>query len=255
MRKSLMMAALLGTFAVPVAVMAEEVAEPASPHTISYNVGLYSQYIFRGLTQTAENAALQGGVDYSHSSGFYVGLWGSNISWLEDFGAYKESSLELDIYGGYKGGIGETGITYDVGLLQYYYPGHKLTGFANANTTEVYGAVGYKWVTAKYSYALTNAFGVVDSDGASYTELNAAIPILDTGLTAIAHVGRQEFEGTGNGIADYSDWKLGLTKSWANGINVGGYYTDTDADKGFYTPAGGEFIGKEQFTAFVQKTF
>ena len=253
MRKSLMVAALLGTFAAPAAVMAEEAAAPASPHTISYNVGLYSQYIFRGLTQTGENAALQGGVDYTHSSGFYLGSWGSNISWLEDAGAYKNSSLELDVYGGFKKELGETGIVYDLGLLQYIYPGNNRSGFVNANTTEVYGALGWKWVTAKYSYALTNAFGTADSKGADYIELNGAVPILDTGLTAIAHIGRQKFKDATDD-ADYTDWKIGLTKSWTNGINVGGYYTDTDADKNFYRLAG-EFIGKEQVTVFVQKTF
>ncbi|HZV98095.1 MAG TPA: TorF family putative porin [Methylophilaceae bacterium] len=251
MRKSLMLAAVLGTFALPTAVMAEE---PASPHTISYNVGLYSQYIFRGLTQTAEKPALQGGVDYTHSSGFYLGTWGSNISWLQDFNFYKESSLEIDVYGGYKNTIGETGITYDVGLLQYIYPGNKLTGVPNANTTEVYGALGWKWITGKYSHALTNAFGNIDSKDSFYAELNAAVPLWESGFTVIAHVGKQKIEGQAD-IATYSDWKLGLTKSWTNGINVGGYYTDTDADKSYYTPAGGEYIGKEQFTAFVQKTF
>jgi uncharacterized protein (TIGR02001 family) len=260
MRKSLMVAALLGTFAAPAAVMAEEAAAPASPHTISYNVGLYSQYIFRGLTQTAEKPALQGGVDYSHASGFYAGMWGSNISWLQDFGAYSESSAEIDVYGGYKNTIGETGISYDVGLLQYYYPGNVKSGFTNANTTEVYGALGWKWITAKYSHALTNAFGVADSKDTYYAELNALVPIMDTGISIIAHVGKQEFDGSGNDIASYSDWKLGATKGWDNGINVGGYYTDTDADKGFYTPVNaggkvGEYIGKEQFTVFVQKTF
>src|SRR5262245_2069147 len=64
-------------------------AEPASPHTITGNVGLFSQYIFRGLTQTNEELALQGGFDYAHSGGFYAGTWGSNVSVLRDSGAYS----------------------------------------------------------------------------------------------------------------------------------------------------------------------
>src|SRR5688572_31801626 len=97
-------------------------AEPESPHTVTGNVGLFSQYIFRGLTQTNEEPAIQGGFDYSHSSGFYVGTWGSNVSWLQDGGSYRAGgSLELDIYGGFKGSIGKTDLGYDVGLLYYWY--------------------------------------------------------------------------------------------------------------------------------------
>jgi uncharacterized protein (TIGR02001 family) len=133
MRKSLLLAAVIGTFAVTNVAFAEEAAPaaaPESPHSFSYNIGLYSQYIFRGLTQTGEEPALQGGVDYSHSSGFYAGVWGSNISWLEDGDYYDNSSLEVDIYGGFASEIGDTGIGYDVGVLQYLYPGDKKSGEA-----------------------------------------------------------------------------------------------------------------------------
>ena len=145
MRKSLVTIAVLGTLALPTAVFAADAAPAAAPapaYTVSYNVGLYSQYIFRGLTQTDKKPALQGGVDFAHSSGFYLGAWGSNISWLEDDGLYKNSSLELDVYGGYANTIGDTGVGYNVGLLQYIYPGAKVadTGYDKAETTEAYAA-------------------------------------------------------------------------------------------------------------------
>lgn len=268
MRKSLMMAALLGTFAVPAAVMAEEAApaaEPASPHTFSYNIGLYSQYIFRGLTQTAENPALQGGVDYSHSSGFYLGSWGSNISWLQDGGLYQNSSLEIDLYGGFKNTIGETGVSYDVGVLQYWYPGSVnsgigAAGFKRANTTELYGALGWKWFTAKVSAVVSDgAFAVDDAQGTTYSELNFSYPFSDSGYTLLAHVGYQKFEGSPQGFDNdklytYTDWKLGLTKSWTNGVNVGGYFTGSDTRSDGYTNDG-ENLGKDTVTVFVQKTF
>ena len=73
---------------------------PAPEHTLTANVGIFSQYIFRGLSQTAGKPAIQGGFDYAHSSGFYAGTWASNASWLEDFGLYTRSSLEWDFYGG-----------------------------------------------------------------------------------------------------------------------------------------------------------
>lgn len=274
MRKSLLLIAVLGTFAVPA--MAEEMAaaaaEPASPHTFTYNVGLYSQYIFRGLTQTGKEPALQGGVDYSHSSGFYLGAWGSNISWISDAGIKKDSSLEIDVYGGYKNTIGDTGITYDVGALQYFYPGNSLSktnlsaaGFNDPNTTELYGALGWKWITAKYSHVVSGgAFGVPDGRNTYYAELNAAYPIGETGYSIIGHAGHQEFDGTtavsgldNDRTYSYSDYKLGATKSWTNGINVGGYYTTTTAKDAGWKNAGtnNRNLGADAFTFFVQKTF
>lgn len=252
MRKTLLLAAALGTFSLPVTVLAEEAA---SPHTFTYNVGLFSQYIFRGLTQTGEELALQGGVDYAHSSGFYLGSWASNISWVEDAGLYENSSLELDIYGGYASTIGETGLGYNVGILQYIYPGDRISPATNIDTTEIYGSLSYEWATLKYSHAVSSkVFGLKDADGSFYLEANANIPLGETGFTANLHVGRQEFDGSGNDIADYTDWKIGLTKSWDNGVNVGGYYTDTNARESVYTIAG-DNIAEDQFTFFVQKTF
>lgn len=275
MRKSLLSLAVLSALAVPAVSFAEEAAapaaaEPASPHTVAYNVGLFSQYIFRGLTQTGEEMAIQGGVDYSHASGFYAGAWASNISWLEDAGptgenAYDNSSLELDIYGGYRNTIGETGIGYDIGLLQYIYPGDNNNNWIeDAETTEIYAALNWKFLQAKYSQIISDdAWGTKDGEGTYYAELNANYAIGDTGLTVVAHVGRQEFDGDsvagagGNNdkLYSYTDWKLGLTKSFSNGVNIGGYYTDTNAKKANWTDRTGQFLGEDQFTVFVQKTF
>lgn len=287
MKQSLLLAGILGaSLALPHVVFAEDAvldkhshpeekglapatvtaSEQTSPHTFTYNVGLFSQYIFRGLTQTGEELALQGGVDYSHSSGFYAGAWASNISWLEDSGpagasAYDNSSLELDIYGGYRNTIGETGIGYDVGLLQYIYPGHNNDNWIeDAETTEIYGALSYKWLQGKFSYIVSDdAWGTPDGQGTWYAEANANIPIGESGFTANLHAGRQEFDGGPNDINDklysYTDWKVGLTKSWSNGVNVGGYYTDTNAKKANWTDRSGQYLGDSQFTVFVQKTF
>ena len=259
MRKSLLSVAVLAALSIPSISFAEDAAPAAtSPHTFTYNIGLYSQYVFRGLTQTGENAAIQGGVDYAHSSGFYAGAWASNISWLEDFGSYNRSSLELDLYGGYANTIGDTGVGYNVGLLQYVYPGDKKAGATPAGTTEVYGSLSYKWISAKVSVvASANAFGNADADGTWYAELNANYPIADTGITVNGHIGRQDYSGTVAGTSNsqynYTDWKLGATKSWSNGVNVGAYYTDTNAQVTPYTLAG-ENIADNQFVVFVQKT-
>jgi uncharacterized protein (TIGR02001 family) len=242
---------------------------PASPHTLTGNVGLYSQYIFRGLTQTDRDPALQGGFDYSHASGLYLGTWASNISWLRDFGAYSSGgSLEWDFYGGFKGTFGKSDFGYDVGLLYYWYPGSATPGFVKANTLELYGALTWKWLSAKYSYSLDNkTFGVADSSGTWYLDLTASVPIGNTGLTGIAHWGKQKFKGSAvagvsnDSVASYEDWKLGVSYALPKDFTIGAYYTDTSMtaqQEAFYTTpasAGSRFLGDSTVTVYLQKTF
>lgn len=259
MRKSILLAALLGAgFIAPGMAMAEEAAaapaaaEPTSPHTFTYNVGLFSQYIWRGMTQTDESPALQGGVDYAHASGFYAGAWASNVSWTTDTDIMKSNSLELDLYAGYANTIGDTGIGYNVGVLQYIYPGTGVDGAADADATEVYAGLSYGWANAKYSYTASDeAWGFDNADGSYYLEANADIPVGETGFTINLHVGKFDFDGQGSGDFDYVDWKVGATKAWDNGVKLGAYYTDNDADKDGWI----EEMRSEQFTVFVQKLF
>lgn len=253
MSKPALLVALMGAIAMPAAALAEDAAA-GSPHTFSYNIGLTSQYVFRGLTQTGEEPALQGGVDYAHASGFYLGAWGSGISWLEDADAYRHSSLEVDVYGGYAGDWG--GVDYDAGLLQYLYPGSRNPGVKTADTTEIYGSLRYGWVSGKLSVVVSDsAFGYDDGDGSWYAELNGEIPLGAGDYAVLAHLGRQTFAGAGNGRYDYTDWKLGLRRAWDNGVTVGGYYTATNGSKRDFTDASGQNLAEDQLTVFVQKTF
>ena len=234
-------------------------AAPASPHTFTGNVGLFSQYVFRGLSQTNEDPAVQGGLDYSHSSGLYAGTWASNISWLKDSGLYNSSSMEWDFYGGFKGTFGSSDFTYDVGFLYYYYPGDVAPGFIKADTQELYGALGWKWLSAKYSYSIDDTFGVPNSDGSWYLDFSAAVPVADTGLTVNAHYGIQKFDGSTNGVSNddafsYDDWKLGVSYALPQSFTVGAFYTDTDAKRASYT-INNKFIGDSQWVVFLQKTF
>ena len=233
-------------------------AKPPEPFTITGNFGIYSQYIFRGLTQTDRKPAFQGGFDLAHSTGFYVGTWGSNVSWPHDAGLVDHgTSLEWDFYGGYKYAINDAwGL--DAGVLYYWYPGSYLEGVTKPNTTELYVAGSWKWASLKYSHAVSNTFGIPDSHNSWYLDLSANYPITDA-LTLNAHVGRQEYKGSTNGInngdiLDYTDWKLGVTWALAGGWNLGAYYTDTNAKDAGYTLAGRN-IGKATGTVFVQKTF
>ena len=278
MRKSLITIAVLGALAAPSLVFAADAA-PASDFTAAYNVGLFSQYIFRGLTQTNNKPALQGGFDVNHKSGLYIGGWASNVSWLRDnaneaVGPVYQSggSLEIDLYGGFKTDVKGVGI--DIGALQYYYPGAlNKAVYDKANTTELYGALSYGWLQAKVSSVVSKdawAFGKKynagtngdDERGTYYAELNANIPLADTGITALIHVGRQEFNQAKslptNPEASYTDWKLGLTKGFDGGLNIGAFYTDTNistANAAANWTYAGRNIGESTGTVFVQKTF
>jgi len=269
MNKKLISLAVMGALsALSGAALAEEAApapaaapaaaaEPASPHAVSYNIGLFSQYIWRGMTQTDENVALQGGVDYAHSSGFYAGAWASNVSWTTDLGYMDSGSLEVDLYAGFANTFGDTSFGYNVGVLQYLYPGTGKDGVPETDATEIYGALSYKWANAKYSYVVSDeAWGTGDARGTGYLEANADIPVGETGFTVNLHVGTFMFDGEYGGVDndnyDYTDWKAGVTKAWANGVKVGGYYTDNNADKDYWAS---QEQRDGQFTVFVQKVF
>jgi uncharacterized protein (TIGR02001 family) len=255
-------------------------AAEQSPHTFTSNVGLYSQYIFRGLTQTNEDPALQGGMDYLHSSGVYVGFWGSNISWLRDAAppqTYNEGgSLELDLYGGFRGNFGKTDFTYDLGFLYYWYPGDTPSGAIKADTKEVYGALGWKWLSAKYSYSFDDTFGVKDADGTWYLDLSANVPLGETGLTLGLHYGMQEYDGSdprnvgganNDDIYSYDDWKVSLAYDLGKvgkpltGTTIGVMYTDTSSadDRGYgKVSQGGPYpknIADDQVTFWIQRVF
>ncbi len=204
-------------------------AEEKSP--FSANVAIVSDYAYRGISQTDERPALQGGFDYKHDSGFYVGTWGSSISWLRDLekgtGESSSNSLELDVYGGFAHSFGDFGI--DVGLLQYYYPGsfdrgwREATGLKDPNTLEGYLGASWKFLSFKYSYAFTDLFGAPHSDGSQYFDLSAAYEIAD-GITLNGHYGYQEIAGPGE---SYGDWKIGAT-FLVGGFGIGLHYVDTD---------------------------
>jgi uncharacterized protein (TIGR02001 family) len=227
-------------------------AQTAAPESsLSFNVGVTSDYRYRGISQSRLQPALQGGVDYADKSGFYVGAWGSTIKFIKDSGAAK-GNVELDLYGGYKGTAGA--VAYDVGFLRYEYVGNKLgevTGFANANTSEVYGAATFGLVTAKYSHSLTNVFGTPNSKNSYYLDLSAAFD-LGNGFTLVPHVGHQMVKN--NDAGTYTDYALTLTKDLGNGLTASAALVGTDADKVFYTLKD-KFNGKSGVTVGLKYAF
>ena len=216
-------------------------AAPAS--TLGFNAGVVNDYRYRGITQTRFEATAQAGVDYAHTSGFYIGAWGTGIKWIKDAGA-SDGNVELDVYGGYKGAI-TSALSYDIGYLRYEYAGNKLAnvaGFANANTDEIYGALTYGPVTVKYSRSVSNLFGFIDSVGSTYLDVSANLD-LGHGLTLTPHVGRQEIANSP--AFNYNDYSLTLAKDFGNGLSVSLSAVGTNASKTLYVTPAGDFSGRD----------
>lgn len=229
MKKSLASKSILALACLS-AIGAAPVAQAAEPEsTLAYNVGVVSEYRYRGLAQSRFQPVLQGGVDYAHKSGAYVGAWASQIKWIKDTAASScsgtcKGDIELDLYGGYKFSVGNLGL--DVGFLRYEYINNNYS--PNANTDEVYAAGTYGIFTLKHSVALSNLFGAANSKGSYYTDLSANLD-LGSGFTLTPHVGYQYVKNQ-MGFS-YTDYALTLTKDLGDGLSVSAAAIAVDGDK------------------------
>jgi uncharacterized protein (TIGR02001 family) len=258
MHKSVLSLALSAAFAVP----GIAAAQAPAPGPVTANVAVVSDYRFRGLTQTMERAAVQGGFDYAHSSGFYLGNWNSNVSAAE----YPNANLEMDFYGGYKPTFGD--ITADIGFIYYYYPGSNTPSLQNAQTgathtgkidnKEIYAGATWKWVSAKLYWAIDDLFSIPGTKNSWYLDGTANYD-LGSGWGVVGHIGRQKVKNFSD--ASYTDWKLGVTKD-IKGFVFGAAYVDTNAkgDAGqFYAATDARKtnldIGKATLVVSVSRTF
>lgn len=204
MMKKTLIAAALATVSLP------SVAE------IAGNVALTTDYRFRGISQTDRNPAIQGGFDWSHDSGFYLGVWGSNVD--------LPGTLELDYYGGYAGDINDS-LAFDVGAIYYDYPGDG----GSLEFWEIYGGLsgdlGPVSLSGKVSYS-DDYFG--ETGTAWYTDLGASYS-LPADFSLNGHYGYQTIDDLDPD--NYSDWSLGVSKSmWDLDFDLS--YVDTDLSKG-----------------------
>ena len=236
-------------------------AEDANP--LSFNIGVFSDYRFRGISQTRLQPALQLGADYVFPSGFYVGTWLSTIRWIEDAGkgagvSTGGTSVEWDLYGGYKGEIA-AGLGYDVGLLAYYYPGNKLyniPGSRNAHTGELYGALTYGPATVKYSHAVTTLFGFDKSRNSGYLEAAATFDV-GGGISITPHVGYQKVRN--NSDFSYTDYSVTGSKDFSGFVvSLAFVGTDTKSINGvraYASPVNGKDTGRATVVLGVKTTF
>ena len=223
---------------------------------LTANVSLTTNYKFRGqdqdvigkngtLKDKAVKPALQGGFDYAHESGFYIGNWNSSVNWLAG------NSLESDIYGGYKFKAGE--VDLDVGLLTYIYPGNSL-----GNTTEAYAGATFGPLSAKYSHTRSE-----DYFGWAGTSLGSGLKGRNTGylnlafaqevapkLTFKASVGFTRFASDikDNGVPNYMDYSVGGAYDLGEGFSLGANVVGANK-RGFFGP-----VNKNRLIVSITKT-
>ncbi len=251
-------------------------APEASP--ITANVTVVNDYRYRGISQSNFKPAIQGGFDYAHESGFYIGNWNSSISWISDAattaGSNVSAPIEMDFYAGFKKELIGEGFASDLGVLQYYYPTSGLpNGSTNPNTTEIYAAQNFTFgpVTgfAKVSYAVSTLFGFTNSTGSYYPDLTVNYDTGVWGLALNGHIGYQYVAGSNNGVNynnlsnsalySYTDWKAGVTKDFGGGLSGSLAYVGTNAPTnggtyGYQSPSG-KNLGKSTGLISLTKTF
>ncbi len=215
-----------------------QAAEPTPDWTVTGNAGLFSDYRFRGISQTDKKPAFQGGFDLAHASGFYLGNWNSNI----DSAFFGGANVEMDFYGGYKTSVGDIGL--DFGGLYYYYPNSDRSLPNKIDNFEIYVGASYGPVSAKLYYPISDFFSAEDNFGGAnaggsyYLDLSGGLD-LGNGFGLTAHVGYQKLKGAaklaeldGSLTSSYVDWKLGVTYTFSNGFVAGLSYIDTNKDYG-----------------------
>jgi uncharacterized protein (TIGR02001 family) len=177
---------------------------------LSSTVTATNDYDFRGITQTDEDPALQASIDFATEGGWYVGAWASNV----DFG--NDANIELDVYTGFTGKIGEN-MNWDAGIVYYSYPGES-----DINAPEVYGSLAWKILKGKISYS--NDWGGSGKDSV-YLDASANVPLGER-FSLQAHVGNSSGGYYADDILDYSA---------GAGVTLGNFalvlkYVDTNLD-------------------------
>ena len=209
MQNNLKAAILAALLLAPTVSFAEE-----AESNFSWNAGVFSDYVFRGISQTGKDVAFQGGVDYSFGdSGFYVGAWGSNI----DFGAQAAPDVEIDAYVGYNTDIGEK-VNFDVMLTRYTYHGAD-SGYGNIDYNELITKIALKDV-ATLTLGYTNDYSNT-GENVLYANLGHS---WDLGNEYSLNAG---FGRTFADFGDYNDWNVGVSKAFGP-LEVGLNYYDTN---------------------------
>jgi len=227
------------------------------------NMTLASDYKFRGISLSNNGPAVQGGIDFNHSTGLYVGNWNSSFRgtpYMND-DDIDNAALQSNLYAGWRKDVYK-GITVDLGTISYLYPTASAGGSKiNYNTNEVYAGVGYGPVSVKYSQTTSNYFGVNNSSGTQYyqADVNQSLAPLSAtlkNLSVVAHYGRTNVAN--NSSLNYNDINIGATYAFPQSYNLGvRYYTNTSLTSTAQTAntKNGQQLYKNAVVATITKTF
>jgi uncharacterized protein (TIGR02001 family) len=220
---------------------------------VTGNLGLTSDYRFRGISQSQNAPAVQGGIDYTHKSGFYVGNWNSSVSsQLYTNGA----GVESDLYAGYKKEL--FGVSFDIGSYNYFYPRATTTTSTGSNydTYEGFVGAGYGPLSVKYNRTLGNSyFGTANAKGTEYYQADFAYPIGATKVALLAHAGRTYVANSSS--LNYSDYNVGVGYDLQGWAIAAKYYTNGDKSSAFNTAntVNGQKLYRNAAVVSVSKAF
>ena len=216
---------------------------------ITTNLGATSDYRYRGISQTQNAPAIQGGIDYTNKNGFYAGNWNSSVSSL----VYTNGAgIETDLYAGYKKEI--KGITFDVGSYNYFYPRASVNK-TNYDTREVYVGAAKGPVAIKVSQSLGDYFAASNSRGSRYYQADVAYPVAGTKASILAHAGRTDVAN--QTVLDSNDYNAGVGYNLAGFDLAARYYTNSNKTAAFQTAntVGNQKLYRNALVLSVSKTF
>ncbi|MGP1717189.1 MAG: TorF family putative porin [Methylophilus sp.] len=237
-----------------------------SIHHINGNVGIYTDYLFRGISYGRGRGAFQAAIDYSNDHGFFIGLGYTNV----DKDAIYGNTYETDVYAGFKKAF-TSDLAVTAGFITYYYPQNNHYVGQHPHVAELNLAIDYRQFNVKYSHSLTDWFGVNtvsmghgmigshemgdgDSKGSHYWEGSYTTQLPNTNINCVIHVGHQSVKNYH--IADYTDYSIGLNKdfTFANvkGWNAGISYVALDADHDWYVASDGYKTAENKFFGYIR---
>lgn len=233
-------------------VHAQDPKEKLIPGDLGATVTLATDYLYRGISQTDENPAIQGAIDYSlmfgEGVGMYLGVWASNLNFRDG----NEATLEMDVYGGIKGEV--AGLAWQAGMIGYFYPG--AAGDLNYDFYEFAGKLGYDFGFVSLSGGINYSpqfFGKSGDAWYGYGDAKVPIPGAPFDLALIGHLGHQWIQRNDRyGTPDYLEWQAGLGATIA-GFSLSLVYADTDIDRAGC--AGGRTICGARALFTVSRTF
>jgi uncharacterized protein (TIGR02001 family) len=228
---------------------------------IGGNVQFMTNYVGRGLAQSLGNPSVEGEIDVNTGDGWYGGVDGNSINWIDKLYPGDDVGVEIDAWAGYRMHFAGDW-RYKLGFLRLQFPGNyapQTPPTEEPNTTEAFGYLSWKTYSVQVNYSVTESFGTPDTKGSLYIDLSGSQP-LGNGFTLGEHLGRNQKTGhdpvTGQSHRrnDYTDYKVHLDYVLGDGLTLTLAHTWTNADLSIYT-LGGYAVGGHHTWLLIEKDF